>query len=87
MSASKDYKRALQKSLEDVCLEVEQAKGIFSAAFVNYHEAHAVIREEFDELWNEVKKKNPDEEKIRTEAKQTAAMCLRLMVELTDSTR
>lgn len=41
------------------------------------HEAYAVILEELDEFWNEVKKKEPDLEKMRKELVQVAAMAMR----------
>ena len=46
------------------------------------HEAAAVIREEYDEFWDEVKRKKPDEIALRNELVQVAAMCLRAVVDL-----
>ncbi len=48
------------------------------------HEAYAVILEELDEYWDEVKKKKPDREKMRTELIQAAAMCLRAVLDTTN---
>lgn len=52
------------------------------------HEAFAVLAEEVDELWDEVKKngrKHPERmENIRKEAKQVAAMAIAMMVESND---
>jgi glycyl-tRNA synthetase beta subunit len=55
------------------------------------HEAYAVIKEELDEFWDQVKI-NPNKlsateraerlEKMREELTQTAAMCLRTMLDL-----
>jgi hypothetical protein len=47
------------------------------------HEGYAVILEELDELWDEVKKRTPDKAKLRAEAKQVAAMAIRFMLDLT----
>lgn len=44
----------------------------------SFHEAHSVLREEFDELWEEVKAKEPDMGKIEREATQVAAMAIRM---------
>lgn len=74
---------AYSESAEEVLNEVQRAKQIWTDDFKNYHEAYAVILEEIDELWDEIKKKNPDKEKIRKEATQSAAMLLRLITELT----
>ena len=41
------------------------------------HEAYAVIKEEFDEFWDEVKRKNPDLPKMRSQLIQVAAMAVR----------
>lgn len=64
--------------------ELSRAKSMFPAKFVNQHEAYAVILEELDELWDEIKKnqKNYDLEAQRKEAIQAAAMLLRFVDEL-----
>ena len=46
------------------------------------HEGYAVILEELNELWTEVKAQHPDREKMRKEALQVAAMGLRFVVDL-----
>ena len=82
---SEHYRKALTNSVREVVAEVESAKSIFSMAFTSNHEGYAVLLEEVDELWDEVKKKHADKERIRKEATQIAAMALRIMVELTPS--
>jgi len=67
----------------DVIEEYEKAvatNGPFSSA----HEGYAVLLEEMDELWDEVKKKQSerDPEKMYHEAKQIAAMGIRFMVDV-----
>ena len=71
------------ESAEEILNELQRAKAIWGDNFKNYHETYAVILEEVDELWDEIKKKNQDKEKIRKEAIQSAAMLLRLITELT----
>lgn len=53
--------------------------------FNSAHEGWAVLYEEFDELWDEVKKspKNRDIDAMRTEAIQVAAMALRFLIDCT----
>lgn len=70
--------------LLEILLEHQRAKKMFPANFTNQHEAYAVMLEEFDELWDEIKKKqtNYDLPAQRKEAIQIAAMCLRLIHEL-----
>lgn len=46
------------------------------------HEAAAVIKEEYDEFWDEVRRKKHDKTALRLELKQVAAMCLRAVVDL-----
>ena len=48
------------------------------------HEGYAVLLEEVDELWDEIKKKPSDTSilKVREEAIQVAAMALRIVVDL-----
>ena len=46
------------------------------------HEASAVIREEFEEFWDEVKSRAHNRALIRRELMQVAAMCLRSVIDL-----
>jgi NTP pyrophosphatase (non-canonical NTP hydrolase) len=68
----------------EVCDEVRRAKTLFPNDFVNQHEAYAVLLEEVDELWDEIKKnqRNYDLAAQRKEAIQAAAMLFRLIHEL-----
>ena len=79
-----NYGEKLGASLTEIEVEVLRAKQLFPTDFHNQHEAYAVILEEIDELWEEIKKnhKKYDLEAQRKEAKQAAAMLVRLMVEL-----
>lgn len=54
--------------------------------FNSCHEGYAVMKEEVDELWDEVKKKPSarSREKLRAEAKQIGAMALRFMIDCAD---
>lgn len=46
------------------------------------HEGYAVIKEELEELWDEIKKRNPDSDLLRMEARQVAAMGIRFMIDI-----
>lgn len=48
--------------------------------FSSPHEGYAVILEELDELWDDIKK-NKSPEELRCEAKQVAAMAMRFLVD------
>lgn len=48
----------------------------------SYHDGWAVIFEELDELWDEVREKAPDVAKLRKEAIQVAAMGIRFVLDL-----
>jgi hypothetical protein len=68
--------------------ELASAKKKHPKNLNSWHEAYGVIKEEFDEMWEEMKK-NPKkfpqgevENKVREEAIQTAAMLLKFLVEL-----
>jgi hypothetical protein len=52
--------------------------------FNSVHEGYAVIMEELDELWQEVKRKVPNNQAMRKEAIQVAAMAIRFAAELTE---
>ena len=51
-------------------------------SFHSSHEGYAVLKEEVDELWEEIKKKDRDPEKLRKEAVQVGVMALRFLVDL-----
>ncbi len=50
--------------------------------FHSAHEGWAVIREEMDELWEEVKRREPNPEHLEKEAIQVAAMALRFLMDI-----
>ena len=70
---------------DEALREVLRAKTLFPEHFVNQHEGIAVMWEEVDELWDEVKKnqRNYDLAAQRKEAIQVAAMAIRFAAELT----
>lgn len=69
------------KCIEEISDEYFNARLIFPE-FHSNHEAYAIIKEEVDELWNEIKKSLPINNKIYNEAKQVAAMAFGLMYEM-----
>lgn len=70
----------LKHVLREVDLAMEADEPFHSA-----HEGFAILKEEVDELWDEVKKKhkNRDYKAMRAEAVQIAAMAIRFAVEVT----
>jgi len=68
--------------------EVERATAQWPP-FYNAHEAIAILREEFDELWEHVKtnQKRRDLSAMRAEAIQVAAMAIRFAAEVCDEER
>ena len=75
---AKQYARIL----EDIREEYKSASNRYPP-FNSAHEGYAVILEEMDELWLEVKKspKKREPDKMREEAVQVAAMALRFLVD------
>ena len=71
----------LNELLEAVKHEFLQATEKFDR-FNSAHEGYAVIKEELDELWEEIKKKDRNDGQMYLEAKQVAAMGLRFMYDL-----
>lgn len=51
------------------------------------HEGYAVILEELDELWDEIKAQCPSRERMRAEALQVAAMAARFVVDVCNATK
>lgn len=78
-----DALRRLDKILAEVRVELEKAikkhGGMCSA-----HEGHSVIREELDELWDEVKADRGYQDSARKEAIQVAAMGVKYIAFLCD---
>jgi len=74
----------LKLAIAAITLEFDTATFNFSP-FNSTHEGYAVLKEEVDELWDEIKKKaeNRSPEKLRKEASQVAAMALRFLVDCT----
>lgn len=72
-----------EKAVELICREYQLATNKFSP-FVSAHEGYAILLEEVDELWEEVKKspKKRDNAKLIDEAKQVGAMALRFLVDV-----
>ena len=61
-------------------LELLRAKKLHGPKpFNSLHEGYAVILEEVDEVWDEIKKKVPNKDFLRKELTQVAAMCLRFI--------
>ncbi len=63
-----------------VASELNKARGKFPK-FNSLHEGYAVLREEVDELWEEVKRKTRTRGTLRGEATQVGAMAVRFMVD------
>ena len=62
-------------------IDVEYARAMDKfPAFNSVHEGYAVMLEEMDELWDEIKRKDMSHEAIRKEAVQVGAMALRFLI-------
>lgn len=69
---------AEQKAYDEVMSELETASSRFPA-FASPHEGYAIIKEEVDEFWTEVKAN--DRARAREECIQVAAMAVRFLVD------
>ena len=79
----------IDNKLEMVVIEARNelvAARLIHKSMKSSHEGYAVILEEMDELWEEVKKnpkKHPEaKEKMRQEAIQVAAMAMRFVIDV-----
>jgi hypothetical protein len=52
--------------------------------FTSKHHGYAVLLEELEELWDEIKKKKSSKPAMRDEAVQVAAMAMRFIHDLID---
>ena len=70
----------ISKEIEDVVYELEYVKRKFPG-YKSVHEGYAVILEELDELWDEIKKprKERNNATMYLEAKQVACTAIRFM--------
>ena len=75
----------MSRAVSDVLNELERAQKRFSP-FRSPHEGYAVLLEEMDELWDEVKKdRTPGAiARMRGEAVQVAAMAIRFIEDVCD---
>jgi hypothetical protein len=81
ITLSKETSEAIRIELESIPLK-------YRKPFNSTHEGYAVLKEEVDELWDEIKhgeKRNAETHKynIKKEAIQVAAMACRIIQELT----
>ena len=72
-----------EKAIELIVEEFDKATAA-NGAFNSAHEGYAVMLEELDELWDEIKKKasQRDMEKLKKEAVQVAAMGFRFLIDV-----
>lgn len=73
----------LERVLDDVANEVMKAMEKHRP-MNSLHEGKAVIEEELDELWDEIKERRPDLVEVRKESIQVAAMAVRLILDKID---
>lgn len=76
----KENMTPLELILIDIEKELYRANRIHSESFNSLHEAYAVLKEEVDELWHEIKCKKYSKALIRDEAIQVAAMAVKLVL-------
>ena len=68
---------------DDIVFEYNTARSMHRA-MASTHEGYAVIKEELDELWDEIRKKHPSKALMRREAVQVGAMALAFIREVCD---
>ncbi len=69
------------EAFEAVEIELAKAHTKFPA-FNSSHEGYGIIKEEFDELWDEIKANRPN--RAKEEAIQVAAMAIRYLIDISD---
>lgn len=70
---------SIQEIIKDVIEEVSSAEKKYSP-YRSSHEGYAIIKEEVDELWDEVKRKDQNYARQYTEAKHIACTAVRYMI-------
>lgn len=73
----------LGEIVDTVYIEIQRASQLHPP-MNSHHEGYAVLLEEVDELWEEIKKrrKDRDPKKLKEEAIQVAAMAVRFIFDL-----
>jgi NTP pyrophosphatase (non-canonical NTP hydrolase) len=87
MFINEKYDKAINEVIEEL-IDIKKKRDDPNHPWRDYqsfHEGYALLLEELDELWEEVRKKphKRDKEATRTEAMQIAAVAIRFMVDLT----
>ncbi len=65
--------------------ELARARKKYPKPLNSHHEAYAVVLEELQEAWEEVRKHEADPERIRAELVQVAAMCAMWVEDVCDA--
>lgn len=68
-------------AVTQVVRELDRARQVHPEAFHSTHEGYAVLLEELDELWEEIRRKQPVPARVREEAVQVAAMALKFLID------
>lgn len=67
---------------EEIKFELDRANRLHQPSFASNHEGYAVILEEMEELWDEIKQKKPSTLLLRVEAIQVVAMGIKFILSL-----
>ena len=70
------------KVAELLIKELNRANCMYGTSFSSAHEGYAVILEELDELFEEIRQKRPVKERLREEAIQLGAMALKFIMSI-----
>jgi NTP pyrophosphatase (non-canonical NTP hydrolase) len=66
--------------ISDISKEVDKVDGgKYGRPYSSFHEFYGVLCEEVDEVWDEIKQKDQDTEKIYRELVQVVSVCYRMM--------
>lgn len=80
--AKTEYSYIETSVVTEVMTELEKAMSKHPTGMRSIHEGYAILKEEVDELWDEIKKHKPCSPCIRKECVQVAAMALRFLLDL-----